>query len=55
MPLNSVEILNLITDVCDEKGLQITVKESLKGGLMTGVSAGVTGFILGPLGLAIGK
>ena len=48
------EILTLITTIGDDENIRVTVKESLKGGLITGIAATIGGLILGPLGLAVG-
>lgn len=54
MPINTPELLSLISQLCDEKNLQVTVKESLKGGVITGSSTVVGGLLAGPIGLAVG-
>ena len=48
------EILGLITRLGEEENIQVTVKESFKGGLIAGACCVVGGVLLGPPGLAIG-
>ncbi|XP_023324919.1 protein C19orf12 [Eurytemora carolleeae] len=48
------DILELLTVLSDEKGIQVTLRQSLKGGLITGSIASICAFILGPAGLAVG-
>lgn len=55
MPINTQELLSLITQLCDEQNLQVTVKESLKGGVIAGSTTVVGGMLAGPIGLAVGK
>ena len=55
MPINSVEILSLVTQVCEEEKLQVSIKESLKGGLLAGTTTTIGGLLGGPIGLAIGE
>ncbi|XP_063859455.1 protein C19orf12 homolog isoform X3 [Scylla paramamosain] len=54
MPINTVEILSLVTQVCEEEKLQVPIKESLKGGLIAGTTTTIGGLLGGPIGLAIG-
>jgi len=48
------DILTVITTLGDDEGLRLAGKGSVKGGLITGAASAITGFILGPIGLAIG-
>lgn len=48
------DILTVLTTLCDDEGLKVTVKGSAKGGLIAGATSAVGGLVLGPLGLAIG-
>jgi len=48
------DILELMTVLSEDKNLQVTVSESLKGGLTAGVAATLGGLLLGPRGLALG-
>jgi len=48
------DVLHVIGVLGDDCGVQVTVRESVKGGLITGSIASVGGVILGPPGLAIG-
>ncbi|MPC35743.1 hypothetical protein E2C01_029177 [Portunus trituberculatus] len=54
MPINTVEVLSLVTQVCEEEKLQVSIKESLKGGLIAGTTTTIGGLLGGPIGLAIG-
>ena len=47
--------MQLLSTLAGEEGMQVTVKESLKGGLITGVVAAAGGVMMGPPGLAIGN
>lgn len=55
MPINSQEVLSLVTQLCEEENLRITVKESLMGGALAGTTTVIGGILGGPIGLAIGK
>ena len=54
MPLDVDDVLQLLAELADDDDLKVTVTESLKGGLITGLTAVVGGMLLGPPGLAIG-
>ncbi len=49
------DLLELLSTLADEAGMQVAVKESLKGGLIAGVVAAAGGLVLGPPGLAVGE
>ncbi|KAG0717829.1 hypothetical protein GWK47_053653 [Chionoecetes opilio] len=53
MPINTVELLSLVTQLCEEKNLRVPIKESLKGGLLTFATTALGGLLAGPVGLAI--
>ena len=55
MPVDIDDLIQLLSILADEAGLKATVKESLKGGFITGVMAAAGGLIIGPPGLAVGK
>lgn len=55
MPINTVEVLSLVTQVCEEERLQVPIKESLKGGAIAFATTTVGGLIAGPVGLAVGE
>ncbi|KAI0234732.1 hypothetical protein LSAT2_014946 [Lamellibrachia satsuma] len=54
MPLDVDDVLQLLAQLADDTELRVTVKESLKGGVITGAAAVIGGVLLGPPGLAIG-
>lgn len=55
MPINTVEVLSLVTQVCENEDLRVPIKESLKGGLIAGTTTTIGGLLGGPMGLAIGE
>ncbi len=48
------DVLSLITTLADDEGLQVSVRESVKGGLIAGSACALGGILLGPAGLAVG-
>lgn len=54
MPINQTELLNVAQTIAEEENLQVTVKESLKGGCIAAGGAIMGGLLAGPVGLAIG-
>lgn len=48
------DVIQILSVLADEANLRVTVKESLKGGLITGVTTVLGGLIGGRIGLAIG-
>ncbi|CAN7992037.1 unnamed protein product [Ixodes hexagonus] len=54
MPVNQNELLDLLCRLSEEENLRVTVKQCSKGGLITGASAMVAAFFMGPVGFAIG-
>jgi hypothetical protein len=48
------DIVSVITTLADENNIQVSVKETLKGGFIAGTSCTLGGLLLGPPGLAIG-
>lgn len=55
MPINSQELILLVSDVTRHEDIRISIKSSVKGGVITGVAATLGGILLGPPGLVIGK
>lgn len=55
MPVDVEDLIQLLSVLAGEAGMQVTVKESVKGGIITGVVAAAGGLIMGPPGLAVGK
>jgi hypothetical protein len=54
MPLNSREILNVVTELTEDRRVLVTVRESLKGGCIAATATIIGGIMLGPAGLAVG-
>lgn len=54
MPINGSELLNALEILARDRNLRVTVQESLKGGILTGVFATIGGIVGGPVGLAAG-
>jgi nicotinamide mononucleotide (NMN) deamidase PncC len=54
MPINSREILNVVTQLTEDRCVRVTVKESVKGGCIAAATTIIGGLMLGPPGLAIG-
>lgn len=55
MPVNTREIIELLCTLAEEERLRVTIRESLKGGLIAGGMAAAGGLALGPIGIALGK
>ncbi|KAK3907958.1 Protein C19orf12-like protein, partial [Frankliniella fusca] len=54
MPLNTSEVMYILSELAEQKNLRVAVTESLKCGLGVGLSAAICSILLGPIGLAIG-
>ena len=54
MPVNTSEILSLVSKICEEEKLRVAFTESLKGGFIAGGTTIIGGLLAGPLGLAAG-
>ncbi|XP_075529929.1 protein C19orf12 homolog [Dermacentor variabilis] len=54
MPVKRDEMLDVLCMVSKEENLRVTLKHSVKGGLITGATAMVAGILMGPIGLAVG-
>jgi len=54
MPINSRELLSVVAQITEDRHVRVTVRESLKGGCITGATAAAGGILLGPIGLAVG-
>lgn len=54
MPINTSELISLVADVTREANVQVAFRESLRGGVITGLSSVVGALMLGPVGFAVG-
>ncbi|RZF36824.1 hypothetical protein LSTR_LSTR012702 [Laodelphax striatellus] len=54
MPLNTQEILELITIICEQRHVQVCVTQSLRGAAITAAGALFGSLLLGPVGLVMG-
>lgn len=54
MPINSREILNVVTELTEDRRVCVTITESLKGGCIAATTTVIGGILLGPAGLAVG-
>jgi hypothetical protein len=54
MPINSRELINIVTQLTEDRQVRVTIKECVKGGCIAATTTVVGGLILGPAGLAIG-
>jgi hypothetical protein len=54
MPINSRELLNVVTQLTEDRRVRVTMKESLKSGCIAATTTVLGGLMLGPAGLAIG-
>ncbi len=54
MVIETADFIQVISIIGDESGLRVAVVESIKGGIVAGVSCAVGGILLGPPGLALG-
>ncbi|KAJ1528011.1 hypothetical protein ONE63_007936 [Megalurothrips usitatus] len=54
MPINTEEMMSVLSTLADQRNMRVAVTESMKCGIAAGVSATVFGILLGPLGIAVG-
>jgi len=54
MPINSRELLSVLSQLTQDRHVRNTFTGSLKGGLITGTAATLGGIVLGPFGLIVG-
>lgn len=52
--LSNGDILDVLIMFCEKQEIQVTITESVKGGLWAGGGAVVLGLFAGPAGLAVG-
>jgi hypothetical protein len=54
MPINTGQILNILSELGEDDQFRNTVKQAATGAGITGTAAAVGGIFLGPIGLAVG-
>lgn len=54
MPVDTQDVIELVSRITCEDGIKVTVKQSLKAGFMAGGGAMVGGLLGGPVGVLIG-
>jgi hypothetical protein len=54
MPINSRELLSVVSQLTEDRHVRVTITESLKGGCIAATTTTVGGILLGPVGLAVG-
>uniref|UniRef100_A0A023FC85 Hipothetical protein n=2 Tax=Amblyomma TaxID=6942 RepID=A0A023FC85_AMBCJ len=54
MPVKRDEMLDVLCMISNEEKLRVTLKQSARGGLITGASAMAAAVLMGPVGLAVG-
>ncbi|KAJ4448645.1 hypothetical protein ANN_00035 [Periplaneta americana] len=54
MPINSKELLSVVTQLTENKHVRVCVRESIKGGFIAAASTIVGGLVMGRAGLAVG-
>ena len=55
MPVDVQEVVLLLSSIAEDANMRVTVKETVKGGLIAGGSAMAGGLLLGPVGIAAGN
>ncbi|KAJ8930536.1 hypothetical protein NQ314_016649 [Rhamnusium bicolor] len=55
MPLNSDAIIEVCEVISQQEHLKVTIKQTAKGAVITGLGALSGGLLGGPVGMAIGK
>ena len=48
------DVVEVLSRLADEENIQAAVKETMKGGLIAGLTCAAGGLLLGPAGLAVG-
>ena len=54
MPINTRELLSVVSQLAGDRQVRVTVTESLKGAGIAATTTAAGGIFLGPIGLAIG-
>lgn len=55
MPINTNEILNVVQQLAEQRDVKVTLKESLKGASIVGLSVFTGSVLAGPLGMLLGN
>ena len=55
MPINSHELISLVSDITRHEDIRVSIQSSVKGGVIAGLGATLGGILLGPAGLIIGN
>ena len=54
MPINTTELVNIVSELVENRNIRVRLKESVKGGVIAGITTTVGGIILGPGGVLAG-
>jgi hypothetical protein len=54
MPINTSEILSIVSQLTKDRHVRVTVKESIKGGCIVGATTTGGALLLGPAGMLAG-
>ncbi|XP_045675147.1 protein C19orf12 homolog isoform X2 [Phyllostomus hastatus] len=54
MSVTVEDVMRLLCSISKEKKMRVTIKHSLRGGVVAGVTTAIGGLLLGPPGLALG-
>lgn len=54
MPLNTQEIMSVLSQLAEQHNLRVAVMESMKCGLGIGLAACLSALVMGPMGFAVG-
>jgi len=54
MPINTQDLMNAVSLICDEHNMRCTISQSAKGAMVTAGTTFIGGILGGPIGLAVG-